>query len=172
LNDSIYDFQTVRLDSVPDFDVFFPRYGHSSAPPATYQQFCSDWFAQLVVNRFIKQDLPPALQTLLPTIGGTYPDASSPSGTASWTGIDLVTDFYRLRFAAQLALADIPQARLRAYEEFFSRSEELGAESEISVFSESAIADFAKVFRCMLDGLPSDHFRVNIHTGNLVVSHK
>ena len=172
LNDSIYDFQTVRLDSVPDFDVFFPRYGHSSAPPATYQQFCSDWFAQLVVNRFIKQDLPLALQTILPTIGGTYPDASSPSGTASWTGIDLVTDFYRLRFAAQLALADIPQARLRAYEEFFSRSEELGAESEISVFSESAIADFAKVFRCMLDGLPSDHFRVNIHTGNLVVYHK
>lgn len=173
LNDSIYDFQTVLVDSVPGFDTFFGRYAlRGDAGPADalseivsgevrdYPAFCQRWFASLVANRYVQQDLPPALQEMLPQIGGTYPDASSPSGTAVWTGLDLVTDLYRLRFAGQTALADIPQARLQAYELFFSGSEERGAGSDV-------IAPLAAVFRCMLNALPTDHFRVNVRTGQL-----
>ena len=174
-NDSIYDFQTVRIDSVPGYDALFPRYGNLSplssrlSPLNNYRQFCSQWFSELVANRFVKQDLPQKLQDYLPQMGGTYADASSPSGEATWTGLDLIADLYRLRFAGSLALSEIPQARLQAYEDYFSRCEgdevhprsgEQGVKSDISVLAE--------VFHCMLNGLPDNHFRVNVRTGELL----
>lgn len=158
LNDSIYDFQTILVDAVPGFDTFFPRYGHLSplasrpSSPYSYQQFCSDWFAQLVVRRFVKQDLPEALQRQLPLLGGT-----------DWTGLDLITDLYRIRFADKRALADIPQERINAYG--VNSSNLLPAIQGEEGNGE--LRTLREVFRCMLSGLPSDHFCVNVRTGDL-----
>lgn len=170
-NDSIYDFQTIPIDSVPDYDAFFSRYGNlfplSSQPLAinNYRQFCAQWFTELVANRFVKQDLPQALQDYLPQMGGTYPDASSPTGEATWTGLELITDLYRLRFAGSLALDDIPKARLQAYEAYFASLSSPPLKEGCRL---GEVSTLAQIFRCMQNELPDNHFRVNVRTGELL----
>lgn len=181
-NDSIYDFQTVTIDSVPGFDVFFPRYGQNGTSATTakdYPAFCRLWFSELVARRFVRQDLPEALQQQLFQLGGTYlsaadqtetdPDSDAPAQPSShkrtkaetlrWNGLDLVTDFYRLRFAGESALADIPPARLQAYLQAFPA---MSADPQLRVLADA--------FRCMLAALPTNHFRVNVRTGEIITA--
>lgn len=80
----------------------------------------------------------------------------------SWTGFDLIVDFYKIRNGDELALDDIGQNRLQQYLEVLGRfqSEEEGPQKKIG--------EFATIFKMMLKGVPSDHFRVDLEKGQVI----
>ena len=80
-----------------------------------------------------------------------------------WTGYDLVLDFYKIRGADELALEDVGESRLNQYLlvlEAFSKGKDKGPIA--------GIKEFAKIFKKMLDGAPSDHFLVDLDKGGVV----
>jgi hypothetical protein len=85
----------------------------------------------------------------------------------NWTGIDLITDFYRFRSADQLALADIPKQRMRQYKMILSSF----FKTHRSQTNDATLKDlglFLDIFKKFIQGAPADHFEVNLKTGKVV----
>ncbi|WP_405380783.1 metallophosphoesterase [Maribacter sp. LLG6340-A2] len=72
-----------------------------------------------------------------------------------WTGLDLITDFYRLKNADQLALKDIPAPRLKAYEVLLQVLEENNTKTPVK-----ELQQFMHIFNQQLHGEPAVDFRV------------
>lgn len=108
----------------------------------------------------------------------------TPQALASWQGTDLATDFYRLRNAGQLALADISAERLTQYQ-WFTRQlltdtpvTETAAQQTDLVsqpattpsLAASVRQQFAAVFsiiNAFRHGAPNQHFVIDNATGKL-----
>ncbi|MBZ9630961.1 metallophosphoesterase [Salegentibacter sp. LM13S] len=79
-----------------------------------------------------------------------------------WNGLDYIYDFYRLKNAGELAKQDIGRERIMQYKliiEAFKQNK-----------NKKSVDDFealASIFEAFLEGLPSDHFEVNIETGSI-----
>ena len=94
---------------------------------------------------------------------------------AKWTGFDLVLDFYRLQNAGELALADIPPARLKEYSFFTATlpqtSEEPGSQNWASwtlpQYSSYKFAALFQIIQGFLQGQPNGDFLLNMQTGEL-----
>jgi len=94
---------------------------------------------------------------------------------ASWTGFDLVLDFYRLQNAGELALADIPAARLKQYGFFTATLQQPGTAVPVQPWTEWTLAQysqykFAALFQIIhgfLQGKPNGDFMLNMQTGEL-----
>ncbi|UJH68576.1 metallophosphoesterase [Muricauda sp. SCSIO 65647] len=81
----------------------------------------------------------------------------------SWTGFDLMVDFYKIRNGDELALDDIGRDRLQKYLlvlNAFQSAEKEGPQKKIG--------EFATIFKKMLKGTPSDHFRVDLEKGQVI----
>ena len=81
-----------------------------------------------------------------------------------WTGPDLITDFYRIRSADQLALADISSDRIKQYQLLIrSFTENHAVTTDVS--SEKSLGLFLSILDKFLNGTPADHFSVDLNTG-------
>ena len=76
----------------------------------------------------------------------------------TWTGFDMIYDFYRLRSADELAFTDIGEARLKQYEIVCKQLKE----SE-----NSAYRLWANIFEKSINGKPSDHFKIDLKQGTI-----
>lgn len=100
-----------------------------------------------------------------------------PQALASWQGQDLATDFYRLRNAGQLALADISAERLKQYQWLTAQllvgesvNEADTALAEPAALSTSVRQQFGALFSIMhafQHGAPNQHFMIDKATGKL-----
>lgn len=157
------EVKPVVLTEVPDFDRFFPQYeqelrytqsvGHEpvwstqALQSQSYQEWCDWQMRDLVRTRFAKRDLPEILQHgMLPLTGQQLLRrmGCKHHTDVQWTGLDLLTDFYRLHYSGPLALSLIPQQRLKDYERLFNA---IGKNCEQSEFMQQ-MKDFAEAFRC------------------------
>jgi hypothetical protein len=94
---------------------------------------------------------------------------------ASWTGFDLVLDFYRLQNAGELALADIPATRLKQYGFFTAALQQPATAVPVQPWTEWTLAHysqykFAALFQIIhgfLQGKPNGDFMLNMQTGEL-----
>ncbi|CAI3795410.1 metallophosphoesterase family protein [Rheinheimera sp. MM224] len=94
---------------------------------------------------------------------------------ATWTGFDLVLDFYRLQNAGELALPDIPPARLKEYGFFTATLQQPDAAAQVQGWTDWTLAQysrykFAALFQIIdgfLQGQPNGDFMLNTKTGEL-----
>jgi 3',5'-cyclic AMP phosphodiesterase CpdA len=94
---------------------------------------------------------------------------------AKWTGFDLVLDFYRLQNAGELALPDIPAARLKEYGFFTSqlqqsepvRQNQQWRQWTLPQYSRYQFAALFQIIQGFLQGPPNGDFMLNMKTGEL-----
>jgi hypothetical protein len=144
--------ETVPLESVPSFNHFFAKYQqeHDSLvsigknliwneailTSTNYQQFCAFHLKELVRLRYVNDFIPVVKQQfigmtgneLFRSVGIPYPEPMV------WNGMDMLTDFFKLRFGGKLAKADIPKVRLAAYRILFKKTMLLKPKSELEKF--------------------------------------
>jgi 3',5'-cyclic AMP phosphodiesterase CpdA len=80
-----------------------------------------------------------------------------------WNGLDLITDFYRIRSADELALADISKDRIQQYKilaEHFLLND--SADTDIN---RSNLKLFFFILHKFLNGDPANHFSIDLKTG-------
>lgn len=176
--DKRVDVQTVTLDQVKGFDRFFETYAKEQRenPGATwsdtlltaknYAEFCQMHFRELCRLRFIPNDIPSLLrQELVPMKGS---DILALTGLrdmdASWTGFDFLCDLYRLHYAGELGLKQIPTKRLGQYKTLFSRLGRLPH----TAFAEQ-LRQTCHIFERFLDVQPSINFTIDLKTDTLTV---
>ncbi len=142
----------------------------------TYKQFTLWHLRELVRLRFLRDDWPEAfkarmlestgialLQTGLrtphnPIALEEFLTAKEMDRTAfeSWTGLDMIHDFYKLKNADELALSDIGKDRLQAYKVVCEQLEKGNDET---------LRLWATIFLKMCSGVPSDHFIIDLESG-------
>lgn len=85
----------------------------------------------------------------------------------SWTGEDMILDFYKIRNADKLAFRDIPQKRLVHYGIILDAfREDAWLENPENEYAHK-LNLFMSIFRSFMKGLPAGHFTINLKTGEI-----
>lgn len=184
--ENVFRVETVTLDSVAGFDRLFPLYraeyqsdslrGHMPVwdkqilSACTYREFCDYQFRDLVRLRFIPRDLPESWKSCLSFTGARLlqevsgEDKSAEAGWTQWHMEDMILDLYRLRYAGQLALRDIPDLRLAAYRYLFEQ-----AQTSVSVSPEvEYVKVLSEFFQAFLHEEPCLNFRIDLRNDEIV----
>ncbi len=134
----------------------------------TYKNFTEWHLKELVRLRFLPKDFPVEfLDSFLKRSGKDLLEINKNSSEINtlvlqndlsladfetWTGFDMVFDFYRLRNADELAITDIGIKRLKEYKMVCEQLLDTGDERFVL---------WAKIFQKTLKGQPSNHFIIN-----------
>jgi Predicted phosphohydrolases len=177
-----YKVQTVVLDSVSGFDSIRPYYikeylhnhkmGSEKWNPdilysADYVTFCDMHFRNLLEARLIPDELPAIVKDSIMDMSSRqlmefasgYSSDNEETGQLSWTGRDLITDLYRLRYAGSLALRYIPSLRLSQYHTMFDALLcNTALQSQIVV----CLRQICQLFQCYEHSLVSDDFVIDL----------
>ena len=85
----------------------------------------------------------------------------------NWSGLELITDFYRIRSADELAIADIGKERIKQYQ--FIITSYLDHQKERNLNPENQTAKntilFLTILNKFLNGAPADHFFIDLKSG-------
>nr|WP_315251111.1 metallophosphoesterase [uncultured Flavobacterium sp.] len=73
----------------------------------------------------------------------------------SWTGFDMIFDFYRLKNADELAIPEIGAKRLKQYQIVCEQLEKSG---------DGKLALWSEIMLKTMNGKPSNHFKINLNT--------
>jgi len=76
----------------------------------------------------------------------------------SWTGFDMIFDFYRLKNADELAIPEIGKNRLKQYEMVCKQLEKS---------SNKNLVLWSKIVLKTMNGQPADHFKINLNTNKI-----
>ncbi|MCK5443086.1 MAG: metallophosphoesterase, partial [Maribacter sp.] len=79
----------------------------------------------------------------------------------SWTGLDMIFDFYRLHNGDELALEDIGEKRIHQYKLVLQQLVSGNPNSK------DQLHDFAEIFEKQFEGAPSDSFRIDLNEGTV-----
>ena len=134
-----------------------------------YKEFTEWHLKELVRLRFLPEDFPAAFLASILNLSGSnlaYSNKNTSEVNAllkskgvtkedldSWTGFDMIFDFYRLKNADELAIPEIGQNRLKQYELVCAVLEKS---------NEEKLVLWAKIFLKTMHGQPSDHFRIDL----------
>jgi len=86
----------------------------------------------------------------------------------SWTGYDLLVDFYRFRSADELALIDVGTTRAKQYKvisRLFFENHKEDASKEKPLQNQMRL--FLIIFNKFMHEVPADHFSVDLKTGEI-----
>jgi 3',5'-cyclic AMP phosphodiesterase CpdA len=144
----------------------------------TYREYVTWHLRELVRLRFIPDDWPSVLKEHLLKQSGkqllvTATDSDGISQIQSllaqqeltfqdfesWTGLDMIFDFYRLHNGDELALEDIGEKRIRQYKLVLQQL--VSGNPNIK----DQLHDFAEIFEKQFEGAPSDSFRIDLNKG-------
>lgn len=93
---------------------------------------------------------------------------------AAWSGFDVALDFYRLRNAGSLALADIDSARLQQYR-FLADvlphrpllATAVDSQQDVTDYVNTQFGRLFEILKVFSNSISYDHFRINMQTGEL-----
>lgn len=139
-----------------------------------YAAFTSWHLKELVRLRFLSEDFPAEfLQSILSLSGKDLleinkkapeidKDLKSNSLTVSdfksWTGFDMIFDFYRLKSADELGYSEIGNKRLKQYELVCS---------QLKKSNDPKLILWAEIFLKTMNGEPSDHFKIDLKNNKI-----
>ncbi|KQX00924.1 metallophosphoesterase [Flavobacterium sp. Root420] len=139
-----------------------------------YKEFTEWHLKELVRLRFLPEDFPPAFLTSILNLSGSdlaYSNKNTSDVDAtlkssgltkedlgSWTGFDMIFDFYRLKNADELAIPEIGRSRLKQYEIVCAALEKSNNEKLVL---------WAKIFLKTIKGEPADHFRIDLRNNKI-----
>lgn len=181
-NEYQIEIKTIYLDSIVNFNQLFPFYEKEYSASITkhkqpvwqkkilqsrnYHEFCDYIFQDLVRLRFIPNDLPTFVQdsivpvnglTLFEQITGHSPSQDSTSWK-SWNGYELILDLYRLRYADVGALKDIPNYRMKQYQQLFQEVSKSTSSSDMVTH----LRNIATIYNYFLHGIPCDSLFIDL----------
>ncbi|CAD0006847.1 metallophosphatase [Flavobacterium salmonis] len=139
-----------------------------------YEDFTKWHLKELVRLRFLPEDFPVEFSTSLLKLSGAdllYINKNNAEVDTqiktnslvvkdfeSWTGFDMIFDFYRLKNADELAIPEIGSGRLKQYKMVCGQLEKSGNEKLVL---------WAKIFLKTMNGKPSNHFKINLKTNQI-----
>lgn len=83
----------------------------------------------------------------------------------TWKGIDMITDFYRIRSADRLAIKDIGTNRINQYLLIYNAFYENKRNTSVRGETYKNTGLFLSILYKFLNGAPAVHFKVNLKTG-------
>lgn len=182
--------ETAMLSDVPGFDVAFDAYRSETALTGadfdnvlgarSYVDFLGRVLTQSVTCRYFEKEWPPelseAMRRLRAETIGRLADSrplTAVEAAAAFTevggddlrGLDIVTDWYRLRTARELAFGIIAPERILLYR---SLAERFAATVWPEWSVQGRLAIFFDIMRNYMDAQPSDRFSVDLESGGVV----
>lgn len=134
-----------------------------------YKEFTNWHLKELVRLRFLPEDFPTDFLKSIEKLSGrelleinknpqeVFKDLKENSLTLSdfesWTGFDMIFDFYRLKSADELAIPEIGSKRLKQYNLICK---------QLKKSNDSKLVLWAEIFLKTMNGEPSDHFKINL----------
>jgi hypothetical protein len=139
-----------------------------------YKDFTEWHLKELVRLRFLPEDFPVDFLTSIVNLSGkdllytnnnvlevdkiVSSNVLTKEDLESWTGFDMIFDFYRLKNADELAIPEIGNRRLKQYEIVCQQLEKSKDEKWVL---------WAKIFLKTMKGEPADHFKINLKTNEI-----
>lgn len=139
-----------------------------------YKDFTQWHLKELVRLRFLPEDFPAAFLTAILKLSGKDLLQINKSTLAieeqllinnftitdfeSWTGFDMLFDFYRLKNADELAIPEIGNNRLKQYQMVCEQLEKSANEQLVL---------WAKIVQKTMRGQASNHFKINLKTNRI-----
>lgn len=139
-----------------------------------YKEFTAWHLKELVRLRFLPEDFPAEFLKSIVNLSGKKlleinknaseidKDLQSNSLTISdfesWTGFDMIFDFYRLKNADELAISEIGNKKLKQYELVCG---------QLKRSNEPKLILWAEIFLKTMNGEPSDHFKIDLKNNKI-----
>ena len=139
-----------------------------------YKEFTEWHLKELVRLRFLPEDFPASFLNSILNLSGkdlSYinkdtleidnelkSNGLTREDLNSWTGFDMIFDFYRLKNADELAIPEIGRGRLKQYEIVCKALEKSDNDQFVL---------WAKIFLKTIKGEPADHFRIDLKTNKI-----
>jgi hypothetical protein len=139
-----------------------------------YEDFTRWHLKELVRLRFLPEDFPVGFLASIQKLSGKdlleinknapeiEKELSSNNLTIqdfeSWTGFDMIFDFYRLKNADELAIPEIGVNRLKQYQMVCKQLEKSNNEQFVL---------WSKIVMKTMNGKPSNHFKINLKTNQI-----
>jgi len=139
-----------------------------------YEDFTLWHLKELVRLRFLPEDFPVAFLASIVKVSGKdllqinknnlEIDAALSSNNLtiqdfeSWTGFDIIFDFYRLKNADELAIPEIGIKRLKQYQMVCEQLEKSG---------NAQLVLWSKIVQKTMNGQSSNHFKINLKTNQI-----
>lgn len=136
-----------------------------------YKEFTEWHLKELVRLRFLPEDFPVEFSASLLKLSGTdltyinknnsevdkiiADNSLTKKDFESWTGFDMIFDFYRLKNADELAIPEIGLGRLKQYKIVCEQLQKSDNEKLVL---------WAKIFLKAMNSKPSDHFKISLKT--------
>ncbi|PXY46710.1 metallophosphoesterase family protein [Flavobacterium hydrophilum] len=142
---------------------------------STDYKYFTEWhLKELVRLRFLPEDFPAEFSTSLLKLSGTdlsyinknndevdkiiAVNSLTKKDFESWTGFNMIFDFYRLKNADELAIPEIGVNRLKQYKIVCEQLEKSDNEK---------LALWAKIFLKTMNSRPSNHFKISLKTNQI-----
>ncbi|MEO7975497.1 metallophosphoesterase [Flavobacterium sp.] len=139
-----------------------------------YKDFTEWHLKELVRLRFLPEDFPVAFLKAIVHLSGTdllYINKNNKEVEANmsaefftkkdfdtWTGFDMIFDFYRLKNADELAKPEIGTARLKQYQIVCEQLEKS---------NDAQFVLWSRIFLKTMNSQPADHFKINLKTNQI-----
>jgi len=139
-----------------------------------YKEFTNWHLKELVRLRFLPEDFPADFLKSIEKLSGRElleinkntdevskdlkENSLTLSDFESWTGFDMIFDFYRLKSADELAFSEIGKKRLKQYELICS---------QLKKSNDSKLILWAEIFWKTMNGEPSDHFKIDLKNNKI-----
>lgn len=139
-----------------------------------YEGFTQWHLKELVRLRFLPEDFPVAfLASILKLSGNDLLQINKENSAIekqvwannltlqdfeTWTGFDMIFDFYRLKNADELAMPEIGSKRLKQYQMVCEQLEKSGNDQLVL---------WSKIMLKSMNGQPSNHFKINLKTNQI-----
>lgn len=188
LNKNSVEVETVTIDEVPRFDELFPLYKmeHDYLTKSNletwnidilnsknYHDFTEYHLENLVNLRFIPNDWNADFYDFLSNLNAkdlyknVAKNRQNETEFSEWRGKDMILDFYKIRNADKLAFKDIPSRRLKEYKLIIEASK-TNQLSKSENKNAQKLSQFLSIFDKFLNGLPANHFKINLETGEII----
>ena len=165
-----YDEEYAHLQNIKSAEIWNKNIVKSK----DYEEFTQWHLKELVRLRFLPEDFPVEFLTTIINLSGTnlsYINKNSAEVDAiitansltkqdfeSWTGFDMIFDFYRLKSADELAFSKIGSKRMKQYQVV---CEQLGKSRDKNLVL------WSEIFLKTMNGKPSNHFKINLKTNQI-----
>ena len=167
--------ETVVLDTVGGFRDLWPRYMKERAlAPGVwdtdilyspdYAAFCDRHFRSLVTSRYLEKEMPAVVRDSIARMDGAALMRLAglhvaEGDTVAWTGMDLVTDLYRLHFAGSLSRRHIPRSRMAQYRALWDAcAATAGSGKKTPATIQSALRDICAMMKAFAESEPDGDF--------------
>lgn len=144
----------------------------------TYKAFTTWHLNELVRLRFLKEDWPQGFKETMTTLNGgellslcfndikeldafqknAIRENEGMESFHTWSGLEMINDFYKIRNADVLAFSDIDKNRLMSYKIACEQFKKSGPKD---------LQLWGSLFLKMCQGEPADHFRIYLNSGEI-----